>query len=102
MTGRFLVKQTFWKVAVRIILDNTYIPRKGGSFCYFTTLMDLCSRRIVGWELGDDMTDSLVLDALRLAIKARSPKPGLVHHTDRGGQYVSNAYKAMQRRVEIR
>lgn len=82
--------------------DITYIPLKGGSFCYLATLMDLCSRKIVGWSLGDDMTDSLVLDALRTAIKARSPKPGLIHHTDRGGQYVSNAYKAMQQRAGIR
>jgi putative transposase len=54
--------------------DITYIPLKGGTFCYLACLMDRFSRRIVGWQLGDDMTESLVLAALHSAIKERQPK----------------------------
>ena len=82
--------------------DITYIPLSGGSFCYLATLMDRCSRKIVGWSLGTDMTDALVLAALRMAIKARAPRPGLLHHTDRGGQYVSKEYKLILQRAGIR
>ena len=64
--------------------------------------MDLFSRRIVGWHLKDDMTESLVLAALRLAIKERQPSEGLIHHTDRGGQYAGNDYRAVLRRAGIR
>jgi putative transposase len=82
--------------------DITYIPLSGGSFCYLATLMDRCSRKIVGWSLGTDMTDALVLAGLRMAIKVRAPRPGLLHHTDRGGQYVSKEYKLILERAGIR
>jgi transposase InsO family protein len=82
--------------------DITYIPLKGGSFCYLATLMDRYSRKIVGWSLGEDMTDALVLAALKMAIRFRSPQPGLIHHTDRGGQYVSNEYKQILLRAAMR
>jgi transposase InsO family protein len=49
--------------------------------------MDLWSRRIVGWEYARSMDEDLVLGALRRAIRERQPEPGLIHHTDRGGQY---------------
>jgi len=65
-------------------------------------LMDLYSRRIVGWSLQSDMTESLVLTALHRAIKERQPAVGLIHHTDRGGQYAGNEYRSVQRRAEIR
>ena len=81
--------------------DITYIPLKGGTFCYLASLMDRFSRRIVGWQLGDDMTESLVLAALRSAIKERQPKAKLIHHTDRGGQYAGNRYRSVLRRAEI-
>ena len=82
--------------------DITYIPLSRGSFCYLAVLMDRCSRKIVGWSLGEDMTDSLVLASLRMAIKARSPKSRMIHHTDRGGQYVSTEYKRTLLRADIR
>jgi putative transposase len=82
--------------------DITYIPLDGGKFCYLTSLMDLFSRRIVGWHLKDDMTESLVLAGLRSAIKERQPSEGLIHHTDRGGQYAGNDYRAVLRRAGIR
>lgn len=82
--------------------DITYIPLSGSSFCYLAILMDRYSRMIVGWNLGTDMTDALVLTALRRAIRARAPQPGLLHHTDRGGQYVSKEYKRILERAGIR
>jgi transposase InsO family protein len=79
--------------------DITYISLEDGTFCYLAILMDLFSRRIVGWHLADDMTESLVLRALRLAVKERQPQPGLIHHSDRGGQYAGNEYRAVLRRA---
>jgi putative transposase len=80
--------------------DITYISLEGGTFCYLAILMDLFSRRIVGWHLADDMTESLVLRTLRLAVKERQPQPGLIHHSDRGGQYAGNEYRSVLRRAE--
>lgn len=82
--------------------DITYIPLQGGTFCYLASLMGLFSRRIIGWELKDDMTESLVLAALRSAVKERQPQAGLIHHSDRGGQYAGNDYRAVLRRADIR
>ena len=82
--------------------DITDIPIRGGTFCYLATLMDLFSRRIIGWELKDDMTESLVLAALRSAVTERQPAPGLIHHSDRGGQYAGNEYRAVLRRAGLR
>jgi transposase InsO family protein len=82
--------------------DITYIPLEGGKFSYLATLMDRCSRRIVGWQLAQDMTETLVLDALRAAIRARRPSAGLVHHTDRGGQYAGAEYRSVLRRAAMR
>jgi putative transposase len=67
--------------------DITYLPLRGGGFCYLAALMDRFSRDIVGWDVAASMTELLPLAALTQAIRRRQPKPGLVHHTDRGGQY---------------
>ena len=82
--------------------DITYVPLMGGVFSYLATLMDRFSRRIVGWQLGEDMTESLVLAALTMAIRTRSPEPQLIHHTDRGGQYAGSEYRSVLRRAEMR
>jgi transposase InsO family protein len=73
--------------------DITYVPLVGGDFLYLAMLMDLYSRRIVGWDLQVHMQESLVLQALRSAIAGRQPAPGLIHHTDRGGQYAGTEYR---------
>lgn len=82
--------------------DITYIPlatrTSSGRFGYLALLMDLCSRRIVGWEYGSSMSDDLVLGALRRAVRARQPGRGLIHHSDRGGQYASKRYRDVLRR----
>ena len=86
--------------------DITYIPlvarRGSGRFGYLALLMDLWSRRIVGWEYGNSMEEDLVLGALRRAIRERQPAPGLIHHTDRGGQYAGTRYRAVLRRGGMR
>jgi putative transposase len=82
--------------------DITYVPLRGGDFCYLASLMDRHSRNIVGWELSETMTDDLTLAALRMAIRGRQPPPLLVHHTDRGGQYASGRYRAILHRAGMR
>jgi len=82
--------------------DITYVPLVGGSFCYLALLMDRYSRYVVGWHLDDTMTDLLVLATLRTAIHNRQPPRGLIHHTDRGGQYASARYRGLLRRADFR
>lgn len=81
--------------------DITYVPLVGGDFLYLAMLMDRFSRRIVGWDLQDHMRESLVLAALRAAIAVRQPRPGLIHHTDRGGQYAGAQYRKMLTRAAM-
>jgi transposase InsO family protein len=85
--------------------DITYVPLVPSGtpsrFGYLALLMDLFSRRIVGWEFGLTMDDELILGALCRAIRERQPFSGLIHHTDRGGQYASGKYRAVLRRAEI-
>jgi len=82
--------------------DITYVPLRGGTFCYLATLMDRYSRDIAGWALAETMTDELTLAAVRMAIRDRQPPAELVHHTDRGGQYASARYRAVLRRSGMR
>ncbi len=79
--------------------DITYVPILGGDFLYLAMLMDRYSRRIAGWDLLDHMRESLVLGALRAAIAVRRPRPGLIHHSDRGGQYAGAEYRRMLARA---
>src|SRR6202022_3049580 len=81
--------------------DITFIPLADARFAYLALLMDLYSRRVVGWELDEHMTEALVLAALREAIGQRQPKPGLIHHTDRGGQYAGGDYRQVLRRAQM-
>jgi transposase InsO family protein len=78
--------------------DITYIPLRGRRFGYLSLLMDLCSRRIVGWEYQESMSELLVLASLRKAIRSRQPAGELIHHSDRGGQYAARAYRDVLRR----
>jgi len=81
--------------------DITFVPLAGGRFAYLALLMDLYARRIVGWELDEHMTETLVLAALRAAIGWRQPGPGLIHHTDRGGPYAGGAYRQVLGRARM-
>ncbi len=71
--------------------DITYIWTWEG-WLYLATVIDLSSRRVVGWAMADHMRTELVADALRMAIGARRPAPGLIFHSDRGGQYTSKEF----------
>jgi putative transposase len=86
----------------RWVGDITYVPLSGGDFLYLALLMDLYSRLIVGWDLQDHMQESLVLATLRAAIALRQPPPGLIHHTDRGGQYAGTLYRGLLARARMR
>lgn len=81
--------------------DITYIGL-AQQFAYLAILMDLHSRRIVGWSLELNMTESLVLATLHQAIKIRQPKPQWIHHTDRGGQYAATRYREVLTRAQAR
>ena len=72
--------------------DITYVPTAQG-WLYLAGVIDLCSRRVVGWSMADHMRVDLVSDALRMAIARRSPGEGLLHHSDRGVQYASDDYR---------
>jgi len=72
--------------------DITYIDTAQG-WLYLASIMDLYSRRIVGWSMADRMDVSLVENAWTMAAANRQPEPNLLHHTDRGSQYTSDAYR---------
>ena len=74
--------------------DITYIGLEQ-RFAYMAVLMDLYSRKIVGWSIELEMTELLVIATLKQAIAARQPERNLIHHTDRGGQYASTQYRSM-------
>lgn len=74
--------------------DITYIPTLEG-WLYLAVILDLFSRRIIGWAMSARMTSHLVLDALHMAIQQRQPAAGLLHHSDRGSQYTGADYQQM-------
>jgi transposase InsO family protein len=72
--------------------DITYVWTAEG-WLYLAVLIDLFSRRIVGWATSDRLTEQLALSALEQALVQRRPEPGLLHHSDRGSQYSSRMYR---------
>ena len=76
--------------------DMTYVWT-GEGWLYVSTLLDLYSRKVVGWAMSSRIDTELAQDALRMALGRRSPSAGLIHHTDRGSQYASHAYQDMLR-----
>jgi putative transposase len=81
--------------------DYTFIPTRQG-FLYLAVVLDLYSRRVVGWAMRHTQDHRLVLDALAMAVGQRQPRPGLVHHSDRGRQYASTVYQAELTRLGVR
>lgn len=75
------------------VTDITYVPCREGRL-YLASVLDLFTRKIVGWKLADRMTTDLVLAALDQAYNAQKPSKGLIHHSDRGSQYASEPYRA--------
>jgi putative transposase len=90
-----LLKTTTFPIAVNQVwvADITYIPMAEGKFSYLSVWMDLCSRKIVGWDLQDHMRESLVIASLNKALRARKMSPGLLLHSDRGGQYAGTKFR---------
>lgn len=73
------------------VADITYIPTWEG-WLFLAAVMDVFTKKIVGWSMRDDLKADIVIDALGMAATLRRPEPGLVHHSDRGGQYRSLAF----------
>ena len=74
--------------------DITSIPIAGG-WVYLTVVLDLCTRRVVGWATATHLRAELACDALRMALIQRKPKRGLLPHSDRGVQYASAEYQSL-------
>jgi len=72
--------------------DITYMPTDEG-WLYLAAVMDLYSRRIIGWSMSSHIDSDLVTDALQMAIQKRKPRAGLIHHSDRGSQYASDNFR---------
>jgi len=76
------------------VTDITYIPTDEG-WLYLAAVLDLFSRRVIGWSMASTLCTSLVKSALRMAITDRHPQAGLLHHSDRGSQYASAEYQSL-------
>src|SRR5207245_7060065 len=89
-----LLKQNFEvdRPNVVWVSDITYIWTRQG-WMYLAVILDLYSRKVVGWSLAERMTASLVCDALDAAVRLRRPGDGLVFHSDRGSQYASKVFR---------
>lgn len=74
------------------VADITYLWTKEG-WLYLAAVLDLFSRRVIGWSISNHMREELVEDALQMALSRRKPMPGLLHHSDRGSQYASLGYQ---------
>lgn len=76
------------------VSDITAVPTAQG-WLYLAAILDLYSRRVVGWSMSSSCDEALAETALRMALARRCPKQGLLHHSDRGSQYTSRAYRAL-------
>lgn len=82
------------------VADVTYIPTASG-WLYLAVVLDLFSRRVVGWALAATFDETLVEQALRMALTQRKPGAGLLHHSDRGCQYTCETYQSFLKEQEI-
>jgi putative transposase len=82
------------------IADMTYVPTWAG-FIYQAVVLDVWSRRVVGWAIGECMTADLVLAALNMALEQRKPE-GVIHHSDQGSQYTSIAFGERCKKMGVR
>ena len=84
------------------VSDITYLPLATGQWAYLGAWMDLYSRKIIGWKVDDNMRDTLIYEPLICAISNRKPPKGLVIHSDRGSQYLSNKLKKVVEKFQLR
>src|SRR5581483_8130463 len=84
------------------LTDITAIWTQEG-WLYLAAILDVCSRRIVGWSMSEQRDEQFVTAAFQMAIAQRHPKAGLLHHSDRGSQYTRLGYQALLKRhgVEV-
>jgi putative transposase len=82
------------------VADITYVAT-GEGFLYLAFILDVHSRRVVGWAMEDHLRTEIVVDALRMAVWRRKPAPGLVHHSDQGAQYTSLSFGERLKEVGI-
>ncbi len=80
--------------------DMTYVPTREG-WLYLAVILDLASRRVVGWSMGRTLEASLAINALVMALEARCPGAGLLHHSDRGVQYAALDYQELLARHQL-
>ena len=83
------------------VADITYI-RLRKEFVYLAVVLDVFSRRVIGWALGRTLAAELAVSALRMALSERHPGPGLIHHSDRGVQYACGDYTQILKDHQIR
>ena len=97
-----LLNRDFYASApdTKYVGDITYIST-GEGWLYLATVIDLYSRKVVGWSMADNMKVSLVNDALNMAIQHRHPSQGLLWHTDRGSQYAAYSHKDLLQKYGI-
>jgi transposase InsO family protein len=100
-----LIKRAFGPGTIEIdqcwCSDITYV-RTWEGWLYVASIIDLASRRVVGWAMADHMRAELVCDALAMAIDTRRPEAGLIFHSDRGSQYTSAEFRALLDRHGMR
>ncbi len=84
----------------RWVADITYVPTSEG-WLYLSIIMDLYSRKVIGWAMSDRMTDSIVTDALKMALFRRKVRSDLLLHSDRGSQYASDNMQQLLRNNKI-
>ena len=84
----------------RWVSDITYLTTSAG-WIYLAVILDLFSRRVVGWATSDRLGEGVALDALTMSLARRRPAAGLVHHSDRGPQYISDQYGSVLARHGI-
>lgn len=98
-----ILKATAFPIAINQVwvADITYVPMAEGRFSYLSVWMDLCSRKIVGWDLQDHMRESLVIASLNKALRARKVSPGMLIHSDRGGQYAGTKFRQILQGKEL-
>ena len=82
------------------LADLTYIPT-GEGWLYLAAILDMHTRKIVGWSMRQTLHTEIALDALNMAVERQRPAPGLIHHSDRGIQYAAEAYRSALARSGI-
>jgi transposase InsO family protein len=97
-----ILNRRFEPAAVNLawVAGITYIRTRSG-WLYLAVVLDLYSRKVVGWAMAPTMQASLVCTALQIAIAQRQPAPGLIVHSDRGSQYASTDYQTLLRHYDL-